>query len=112
MSVALVSKPRTSLSISEISVIAEGSKNFVYVVDQSKQPAAAVKTEVTLGARERGIVEVLAGLKSGDVVITDGVLKVRPGGPVRVRSAQPAGGAGNARIAAGQGASDKASLAQ
>jgi len=112
MSVELVSKPRTSLSISEISVIAEGSKNFVYVVDQSKQPAVAVKTEVTLGARERGIVEVLAGLKSGDVVITDGVLKVRPGGPVRVRSAQPAGGAGNARIAAGQGASDKASLAQ
>ena len=112
MSVELVSKPRTSLSISEISVIAEGSKNFVYVVDQSKQPAVAVKTEVTLGTRERGIVEVLVGLKSGDVVITDGVLKVRPGGPVRVRSADPAGGAGPARIAAGQGASDKASLAQ
>jgi membrane fusion protein (multidrug efflux system) len=112
MSVQLVSKPRTSLAISEISVIAEGSKNFVYVVDQSKQPATANKTEVTLGARERGVVEVLSGLKSGDVVITDGVLKVRPGGAVRVRSAETSGGSGPARVAAGPGASDKSGLAQ
>lgn len=112
MSVQLVSKPRTSLAISEISVIAEGSKNFVYVVDSSQQPAKARKTEVTLGTRERGVVEVLTGLKSGDVVITDGVLKVRPGGAVRVRSAEPAGGPGAARIAAGPGASDKSGLAQ
>ena len=112
MSVQLVSKPRTSLAISEISVIAEGSKNFVYVVDSTQQPATAKKTEVTLGTRERGVVEVLTGLKSGDVVITDGVLKVRPGGAVRVRSAEPAGGPGAARIAAGPGASDKSGLAQ
>ena len=112
MSVQLVSKPRTSLAISEISVIAEGSKNFVYVVDQSKQPNTAIKTEVTLGTRERGVVEVLSGLKSGDVVITDGVLKVRPGAPVRVRSATPAAGADTAHVAAAQGTSDKAGLAQ
>lgn len=112
MSVELVSRPRTSLVISEISVVAEGSKNFVFVVDQSKQPNVAVKTEVTLGARERGVVEVLSGLKSGDVVITDGVLKVRPGGPVRVRQPGATGGPGAARIAAGPGASDKAGLAQ
>ena len=112
MSVVLISKPRTSLVISEISVIAEGSKNFVYVVDQSKQPATAKKTEVTLGTRERGVVEVLTGLKSGDVVITDGVLKVRPSAPVRVRSANPAGAADTAHVAAAQGTSDKAGLAQ
>lgn len=112
MSVELISRPRTSLVISEISVVAEGSKNFVYVVDQSKQPNVAVKTEVTLGSRERGAVEVLTGLKSGDVVITDGVLKVRPGGPVRVHKAGVAGGPGAERIAAAPGASDKAGLAQ
>jgi membrane fusion protein (multidrug efflux system) len=113
MNVQLASKPRTSLVVSEISVIAEGSKNFVYVVDQSKQPATVVKTEVTLGARERGVVEVLSGLKSGDVVVTDGVLKVRPGAPVKVRGASaPGGPAGAARIASGQGTSDKGALAQ
>jgi membrane fusion protein, multidrug efflux system len=110
MSVQLVSKPRTSLAVSEISVIAEGSKNFVYVVDQSQQPGKTVKTEVTLGTRERGTVEVLAGLKSGDVVVTDGVLKVRPGSAVMVR---PAGsGAVAGQMATGPGSSDKAGLAQ
>lgn len=112
MSVQLVSRPRTSLSVPEISVVAEGARNFVFVVDQSQQPAVAAKTEVTLGARERGVVEVLAGLNSGDLVITDGVLKVRPGGPVRVPSAAQAGSGGAARIAQGQGASDKTGLAQ
>ncbi len=110
MSVQLVSKPRTSLAVSEISVIAEGSKNYVYVVDQSQEPAKTVKTEVTLGTRERGTVEVLTGLKSGDVVVTDGVLKVRPDSPVIVRPM--AGAAVAERMATGQGSSDKAGLAQ
>jgi membrane fusion protein (multidrug efflux system) len=105
MSVQLISKPRTSLAVSEISVVAEGSKNFVYVVDKSKETAVALKKEVILGARERGTVEVLSGLNSGDVVVTDGVLKVRPGGPVKVRPMAPAS-------VAAQGSSDKAGLAQ
>jgi membrane fusion protein (multidrug efflux system) len=110
MSVQLVSKPRTSLAVSEISVIAEGSKNFVYVVDQSQEPAKTVKTEVTLGTRERGTVEVHAGLKSGDIVVTDGVLKVRPGSAVMVR---PAGsGAIAGQMATSPGSSNKAGLAQ
>jgi membrane fusion protein (multidrug efflux system) len=105
MSVQLISKPRTSLAVSEISVVAEGSKNFVYVVDKSKETAVALKKEVILGARERGTVEVLSGLNSGDVVVTDGVLKVRPGGPVKVRPTASA-------YVAAQGSSDKAGLAQ
>jgi len=110
MNVVLASKPRDSLAISEISVVAEGSKNFVYVVDQSKEPATAVKTEVTLGTRERGTVEVLAGLKAGDLVVTDGVLKVRPNGPVRIR--QQAGAAAVAGRMPAHGSSDKGALAQ
>lgn len=110
MSVQLSSQPRTSLSAPEISVIAEGSKNFVFVIDQSKQPASVRKTEVTLGTRERGVVEVLTGLQSGDMVVTDGVLKVRPGGPVTI--APSAGGGGGSAIASGQGTTDKSGLAQ
>jgi membrane fusion protein (multidrug efflux system) len=112
MSVNLMSKPRTSLSIPEISVIAEGSKTFVYVVDRTRQPSVVAKTEVTLGTRERGSVEVVAGLKSGDLVVTDGVLKVRPGAPVRVQGATPAGEGGAPKVAASEGPSDKAGLRQ
>lgn len=110
MSVELASQPRTSLSAPEISIVAEGSKNFVYVVDQSKTPAAARKVEVTLGMREPGIVEVLAGLESGQMIITDGVLKVRPDAPVKIAPGS-AGGGGSA-IASGQGTTDKSGLAQ
>lgn len=109
MSVSLNSQPRTSLSVPEIAVIAEGSKNFVFVVDDSQQPAVVQKTEVTLGTRERGLVEVLAGLQSGNFVVTDGVLKVRPGGPVKVA---PSASGGTAAIASGQGTTDKSGLAQ
>ena len=109
MSVQLASQPRTSLSAPEISVIAEGSKNFVFVIDQSKQPATVVKTEVTLGTRERGVVEVLTGLESGNLIVTDGVLKVRPGGPVMIA---PGAGGGGSAIASGRGTTDKSGLAQ
>ena len=116
MTVNLMSKMRSSLSVPEIAVIAEGSKTFVYVVDQTKKPATAAKTEVTLGTRERGLVEVTAGLKSGDLVVTDGVLKLRPNAPVRVRTvgeaAPKVGGEGDPRLAAGEGPSDKAGLRQ
>jgi membrane fusion protein (multidrug efflux system) len=112
MTVTLSSQPRTSLSIPEISVIAEGSKTFVYVVDSTRQPAVVAKTELTLGTRERGSVEVINGLKSGDLVVTDGVLKVRPGGAVRVTGATPVGEGGAAKIASGNGMSSKADLKQ
>jgi membrane fusion protein (multidrug efflux system) len=112
MKVTLMSKPRTSLSIPEIAVIAEGSKTFVYAVDRTRQPAVAEKTEVTLGTRERGSVEVIKGLESGDMVVTDGVLKLRPSAPVRIQGATPAGEGGAPKIASGDGLSSKDGLTQ
>jgi membrane fusion protein (multidrug efflux system) len=112
MNATLMSEPRQSLSVPEIAVIAEGSKTFVYVVDQSKQPSVAAKTEVRLGTRERGLVEVASGLQAGDIVITDGVLQLRPGAPVRVAGAAVASGESEARFARGEGPSDKAGLRQ
>ncbi|MEQ1609392.1 MAG: efflux RND transporter periplasmic adaptor subunit [Hyphomonadaceae bacterium] len=112
MSVSLIAAPRSSLAIPEISVIAEGPTSFVYVVDRTRQPAVAVKTEVTLGLREKGSAEVIKGLKSGDMVITDGVLKVRPNGPVRIQSGAPDGEGGVSKIASGKAPSNKAGLSQ
>jgi hypothetical protein len=44
------------------------------------------------------------------MVVTDGVLKVRPGAPVRI--AQRAAAAADPQIASGQGTTDKSGLAQ
>lgn len=112
MNVTLMSATRMSLSVPEIAVIAEGSNTFVYVVDQSKQPAVAAKTQVMLGARERGLVEVVSGLQPGDLVVTDGVLKVRPGSPVRIEATTLGGDAGEPRLAGAEGPSDRAGLRQ
>jgi membrane fusion protein (multidrug efflux system) len=115
MTVDLSPKPHPGLAIPEISVVAEGSDNFVYLVDQTRQPAIAVKTPVTIGIREFGVVEVTSGLHSGDLVVTDGVLKVRPNGPVKVqsqeRSAAPVK-SGDARVAVGEGPSGNVDLRQ
>lgn len=112
MNVTLMSATRMSLSVPEIAVIAEGSNTFVYVVDQSQQPAVAAKTQVMLGARERGLVEVVSGLQPGDLVVTDGVLKVRPGSPVRIEATTLGGDAGEPRLAGAEGPSDRAGLRQ
>ena len=78
----------------------------------AQQCLAADHQQRTLGTRERGTVEVVNGLKSGDMVVTDGVLKVRPGSPVRITGATPVGEGGAAKIASGDGVSDKAGLKQ
>jgi membrane fusion protein, multidrug efflux system len=115
MTVDLMSKTRTSLAVPEIAVIAEGPKTFVFVVDETSQPATAKKVEVSIGARERGVVEIMSGLQSGDLVVTDGVLKLRPGAPVKVQQSKAPAQANDAsepRLAAGEGPSDKAGLRQ
>ncbi len=96
MTVDLRSEPRQSLYVSEISVIAEGPLTYVFVVDESVQPSLARKTEVKLGIRERGYAEVLSGLEHGDLVVTDGILKLRPDMPVNVQNPQRADLSANA----------------
>ena len=85
------------------------------MVDETRQPAVTVKTPVTVGIREKGTVEITEGLHSGDLVVTDGVLKVRAGAPVEVlsrqRTVEPVQ-AGDARVAVGEGPSGAADLRQ
>ncbi|MBI1359405.1 MAG: efflux RND transporter periplasmic adaptor subunit [Alphaproteobacteria bacterium] len=115
MTVDLMPQPHQGLAIPEISIVAEGSDNFVYVVDETRQPAVAVKTAVTVGIREKGTLEITDGLHPGDLVVTDGVLKVRADGPVKVlsrqRTAEPVQ-AGDARVAVGEGPSGAVDLRQ
>lgn len=82
MSVKLQQKPRLALMIPEQAVIAEGTNSFVLVVEQSDNPATAVRRQIVLGARRLGEVEVTAGLRSGELVVTHGAVRIRPGSPV------------------------------
>ena len=60
--------------------------NFVFVVVDNKVKL----TKVELGNRRPGEVEIVAGLSPGDVVVTEGQIKLRDGAPVMVMGAPPA----------------------
>ena len=90
LAVTLENRPRLSVSVPELAVVGEGDDRFVYTVDPRRHVhRTVVRTEAHLGGR----VEIVAGLRPGQAVVTEGVGKVSDGLVVRLA------GAHNARAA-------------
>ena len=53
----------------------EGNKAYVYKVNEDN---TVNKTEIKIGIRNSGYIEVLVGLDKGDIVVAEGLKKVRP----------------------------------
>ncbi len=89
--------------IGEEAVVPEGGRQFVFKVANGGEgkPNVARKTEVKLGLRRQGEVQVASGLAPGDVVVTGGVSKIREDAPVAVQQAP--GGAPQAAPATAAG---------
>ncbi len=66
---------RNSLSVPDTSVMVEGDKSFVYKINNEN---IANKTEVKTGIRNNKKVEIISGLNEGDIVVAEGLKKVRP----------------------------------
>ena len=81
LTVHLVRNKSTALIIPEEAVIPIRDKIFVYVVEDG----TAQQVEIEAGRRRPGIIEVLSGLNEGQLVITQGVIKVNPGSKVEVQ---------------------------
>jgi membrane fusion protein (multidrug efflux system) len=84
MQVELLGQQRESIVIPEECLVAQGLKQFVYVVDRADNKVE--RREVRIGTRRPGEVEIIEGLVVGEQVITDGTLKVRPGNKVSIRA--------------------------
>ncbi len=67
----VVDTKEAALLIPEAAIIPKGAETFVYAVEDGK----AVTRKVTPGIRRDGRVEIVEGLKAGDVVITAGQMK-------------------------------------
>ncbi|MCC7218919.1 MAG: efflux RND transporter periplasmic adaptor subunit [Burkholderiales bacterium] len=84
-----------ALAVPQVAVLDGAQGKFVYVVERDKdgKDVAGVRP-VTLGewvAQDGANLWVVeTGLKPGDVVIVDGVAKLRPGAPVKVGGVAPA----------------------
>ncbi len=71
---------RKSLSAPDTSIMMEGEKSYVYKVSDKN---IAIKTEVEIGLRSDGKVEILSGLSKGDLIVAEGLKKVRPQGEIK-----------------------------
>ena len=65
---------RNSLGIPDTSLMLEGNKAYVYKVSEDN---IANKIEIEIGIRNNGFVEVLSGLSEGDIIVSEGLKKVR-----------------------------------
>tara|TARA_B100000035_G_scaffold64974_1_gene52764 strand:- start:18 stop:887 length:870 start_codon:yes stop_codon:yes gene_type:complete len=71
---------RNSLSVPDTSIMMEGEKSYIYTVSDEN---IANKTEVEIGSRENGKVEIISGIDEGDQIVAEGLKKVRPKGKIK-----------------------------
>ena len=71
---------RNSLGITDTSIMLEGDKIYVYKVSEKN---ITNKTEIKIGIRDSGYVEVLSGLIEGENIVAEGLKKVRPRGKIK-----------------------------
>ena len=71
---------RNSLSVPDTSIMMEGDKTYIYTVSEKN---IVNKTEVEIGLRGDGRIEILSGLNLGDQIVAEGLKKVRPQGKIK-----------------------------
>ncbi len=71
---------RNSLSVPDTSVMIEGDKSFVYSINSEN---IANKTEIKTGLRDNKSIEIISGLNIGDIIVAEGLKKVRPRGKIK-----------------------------
>ena len=71
---------RNSLSVPDTSVMIEGDKSYVYKITDEN---VANKTEVITGLRSNKNIEILSGLDEGNIIVAEGLKKVRPRGKIK-----------------------------
>jgi membrane fusion protein (multidrug efflux system) len=78
LTVHLTTDVRQVLMVPETALMQRSSQVFVYTINDNKAEMLQIQT----GARRDGWIEVFSGLKAGQNVITEGVIKVRDGANV------------------------------
>ena len=80
MTVKIIYNQKNQIGVPESALTIQGDTAFVYVVKNS----IAEKKNVKIGKRNFGKVSVTSGLNEGDIVISEGVSKVRDKGKIKI----------------------------
>ena len=91
LTVEIVTDERMSMVVSETAVTQIGDETYVMLAGADGK---AHKQLVQVGTRRYDFVEIVKGLKDGDIVITEGAFKLRDGAPYRLDKQQPVPGPG------------------
>ncbi|MEM1370788.1 MAG: efflux RND transporter periplasmic adaptor subunit [Pseudomonadota bacterium] len=95
MTLEVLKNRRQGVVVPEDAIVSFGRDNFVFVVGAAgagtSTPTQAERRPVGLGARQAGEVEITSGLEAGEVVVTDGNAKLRPGSSVEVKAVEQDG---------------------
>jgi membrane fusion protein, multidrug efflux system len=86
LTVEVVTAERTALVVPEGSVFQVQNRAYVYQVDGD----TVHQQQIEVGGRRFGVVEVLSGLQEGDLIVTEGIVKLREGARVRYEAAEAA----------------------
>lgn len=84
MTVSVALNTVQAIVVPEQSLVPRSGKQFVFVVDEAN---VASQVEVEIGRRRPGIVEIIQGVSVGDMVVTEGLARLRPGQVVRMLNA-------------------------
>ena len=80
LEVTLKFNKRSSLSVPDTSVILEGNKSYVYKISEDN---IANRSEIKIGLRDDGNIEVIGGLNIGDIIAAEGLKKVKPNSKIK-----------------------------
>lgn len=80
LTVSIVSNPRDALAVPELSLVAQRDRQYVFRLDDNN---VAKRVPVETGMRMAGMVEIKGGLRRGDRIVADGVVKVRDDAEVK-----------------------------
>jgi membrane fusion protein (multidrug efflux system) len=85
MSVIVEAAPSQGLSVPEEAIQPRGPNSYVFVIEDDGGTKRARRLEVEPGRREGKFIEITSGLSEGDLVITEGVIRVREGSEVKIQ---------------------------
>lgn len=101
LTVRIVMAERMSLVVPENAVYQIQDRHYLYVVGED---LVAREREIETGVRRYGTVEVVGGLEAGERVVTEGIVKLRDGIPVRLTDSHATGtGAARGGVVDGAG---------
>ena len=80
MTVKIIYDEKNQIGVPESAVTIQGNTAFVYAVNGE----IAEKRDIEIGKRNFGKVSVISGLNEGDIVISEGVSKVRDKGKIKI----------------------------